>query len=490
MLRSSATSWFEYPKLLLILLGLILTVFLGLITPSMGVGIIGWLALLVGGLAILIYPLLGIYLLVAIIPLEAVFLIGGEVTLTKILGLGVLSLWLIKKIMRRESWRPIIESTYFKAGLSLLSLAFISTLWAGDPSASLSAVFRLLQLFVLSLIIIDSINSWESLDLLVRILVVAGLATALLTVQQFLVGNVRGGFGRAGDDIAGGINGTAVIMVTLVPLAIYIIRKHRNRSWRLIAFMYLTLAFLAIALTFSRTALILLFVVLALQILFLFNLSYTRAITLFFITLALSIAMILIPRELVQERVEQVIPYLQSAIAGSYAQDEIVGARGFISRVGLEIFRDHPLLGVGYNNARIDFVDYQFYVQGFQHIFTGQRSLHNTYIEFLANLGLIGFTLWSLMLGLVWWNLKSARSKLSRESSADWFLLLEAIALALIVQMGAGLSLSNHHEKILWLLFALSIVVYRLSNQSGLGMDPITLKKQESSDAKPNFRSG
>ncbi|MBI5625075.1 MAG: O-antigen ligase family protein [Elusimicrobia bacterium] len=67
-------------------------------------------------------------------------------------------------------------------------------------------------------------------------------------------------------------------------------------------------------------------------------------------------------------------------------------------RVGLDMFKDYPLLGIGLGNYKAQFVSY------FQGKVDGQwvwHSAHNIYIHQLAERGLVGFTALTAFLGLL-----------------------------------------------------------------------------------------
>ena len=63
----------------------------------------------------------------------------------------------------------------------------------------------------------------------------------------------------------------------------------------------------------------------------------------------------------------------------------------------IEIFNDHPVLGVGYENYGQAFLTtYQFEVpqKWVQRVYTTLRSPHSSILGLLAELGLIGTAVW------------------------------------------------------------------------------------------------
>lgn len=67
--------------------------------------------------------------------------------------------------------------------------------------------------------------------------------------------------------------------------------------------------------------------------------------------------------------------------------DRSTNIRMLYTQLGLEIFKAHPILGVGIDNARI----FTYQISGFNHY------LHNNFAELLADVGMIGFVVYYLM---------------------------------------------------------------------------------------------
>ena len=466
-------------KLLLAGLAIIMAGLLGIAVPARGADVLGVPIILFGVLLLLIKPALGMLLIAATIPLENLAIFGGEVTATRILGIGVFGLWFSRKLLRRESWQAVLSSGFLIAAIPLLGFALASALWAGYPEEVFSGSAQLFRLLLWALLVADLANSWDRIAWLVKGTVVFGLGAALLTVQQYWAGNVSPS-GRAGGDIAGGINSTAMVLVTIIPFAFYLTRAKEGQAWRQLAILYILVAAFAVTVTFSRMSLIMLTLILSAQFWEAFRGSSGRGWLILMAGVILVAAFVVIPESELGARLEgraqTVLPYLQSSLAENNAG--VLSSRGYHARVGLAIFQDHPLMGAGYDNyGQLFLNDYQFRVPGAAEIWGSPRSPHGSYVGFLANLGLIGLGLWLAVVAIALRNLSFARSVLAKTEPRREYLLVQAVTYGLLLQIAYGLFANVHQEKLFWLFLGMCVAVRFLANQSGRQDEPVTKRE-------------
>src|SRR5690606_28550781 len=160
-------------------------------------------------------PLLGIYTVTVTLPVEDLIPGIGGATGAKVLGILVFASWLSRKVIIRDSWRAILSTDFFFVSLVALFWVFASALWAKYRGTTFQGVFTQIQLFALSLLVIDLITSWNRFIWLGKFLVVGGLIAAVAAMDQYFLDGVK----RAGDGITGGINHTASTLVTIIPFA-------------------------------------------------------------------------------------------------------------------------------------------------------------------------------------------------------------------------------------------------------------------------------
>lgn len=432
---------------------------LGRIAGQYGIALLAAVAGLGVGAVLVARPLLGALAFAVTIPVEAAFVMEGGITATRLLGMVAFAAWAAHKVLVRESIRPLL-SPMAALGLAFLGLAFASALWARYPQVSLAGARQLAQLFAWSLLVLDQMRSWRRLDLLVKAVMIGAVVGAAITVHQTIVYHAH----RAGEDVSGGVNGTAVTMVTLLPFGFYLLRSQRRSAWRMLGLTYIALATLGVIFTYSRMNFILLPPVLLLHVWRTLWSGRGRAWILGVAVAATFAAMTYVPWNRVTARVATIAPYLARTVESANAGTDLPSSRGYHLRVGLAVAQDHPLLGVGYDNyGRYFTSEYQFQVRGAVKLWTSWRSPHSSHIGILANLGIIGLMLWVGLLGLGLVN--STRAWLAARRAGD--LPTTALSEALITALGLhtlayGWYMPNEQEKTLWMFLALSAVLVRL----------------------------
>jgi hypothetical protein len=166
----------------------------------------------------------------------------------------------------------------------------------------------------------------------------------------------------------------------------------------------------------------------------------------------------------IMERASTIGPYIASTLNPD-PDNPISSGRGYHIRVGLAIAKDHPIAGVGYLNYGWYFVrQYQFEVGGRERLFTSPRSPHSSHVGILADLGLIGFTLWLLLLFAVGMRYSVAAWRISKRHG---LLEYRFMAESLMVSFGLhalpyGMYQPNQQDKILWVLLPMTFAAYRL----------------------------
>jgi O-antigen ligase len=455
---------------LLVSLGL-----LAVILAALGVPLFGFYTILVIVAAIFtalifIYPYLGFLFLALTIPIEALFILGGEVTATRYLGLVILAVWILQKLLKRESFQPIFTNRLIPIILLVLLLGFVSAFWAISTQDVFPALLRLIRLFLLALIVIDLVNSWDRVVWLYRVLVLSGLIGAALTIQQFLSGQLSAS-GRAGMNISGNLNNTALILVVIIPMALYLVRGKSSNFWRIIGFTYLATSLIAIALTLSRAAFVLLLIVTIVE-----SWEFLRKRTgLLWIVLAVMVALIVItfvlPVDIIAARLATITPTLSYLIDPQESSNlpGSITTRGYIYRVGLTIFSNHPFLGVGLDNFGISYQEYQYIVPGADRIINFKNNPHSIYIGFLSKLGIVGLLLLISIIYTALQNLQITSKNLNSLSLVNITqpsLILKATFTSILVLFINGFAMTIQYEKLLWICLGLSVSLLFISTHN------------------------
>ncbi len=419
---------------------------------------------LAGGALIFVYPVVGLFLLAGTIPVEAALMMEG-VSAPRLIGMAVFGVWGSQKFLRKEPLTPLVSAGLIQVAMVLLILACASLLWAQYPEGQGRQLFLLFQLILLSILVLDLASSWERVVWIARFLVLAALFAGLLTLEQYFIGGAR----RAGSGVVGGINRTAVTLVAVLPFAFFLLRSNRGGVWRWLGLVYIGIAGVAVAVTFSRMNFLLFPAVVVANLLLMARTGVgRRRIVLLTGVAALALFLLPLPMERIQDRIGTIGPYITDTLGPNDPADTYSG-RGFHMRVGLEIFRDHPILGAGYNNYNPHFLTYQWDLSGAERIWRSPRDPHSSHLAFLANLGAVGFLLWLSLFAVVACYLWRAWRRVFRPPGTDPRFLIQAVGLGVILQFIFAFYSQVHVTKIFWLLLGMVAALDRISERVGQG---------------------
>jgi O-antigen ligase len=359
--------------------------------------------------------------------------------------------WIMKKISKREKW---LGTKNLLPALLFIFLALLSSFWARRPEVAIDGVFTLAQLLALSLLVADLVRIDGKMEAIIKSLLLGGVVAATLTVSQYYAGAMR-----AGNQIAGNVNKTGLILTVIVPLAFYMLLTSKSFWWRLISVLYIGIGSLAILYTFSRTAYAVFALILLIYVTSMLKSSGRARVR---ILVAGMIGIIVIvnfsPLDQIIERSSSMAGYLSAT--GKTADTR--GERVFLWWGGWEIFKDYPIFGVGYGNFGYYFLTYQFKVPA--NILQAQKSFdlatiwspHSTLFGMLAELGFVGTGLWFRLQLIPFQNLNFGRWLRLDGARSDRDLLLQALFFCLLAYLIFTLGEVTQNHKLLWLLFGLS----------------------------------
>ena len=402
-------------------------------------------------------PYWGVLLLAATLPLENAAVFSGF-TAARLVGIGVAIGWLAGKILRNESFSRVFGSAITWLGIAFLMLVISSMFWADNTGAVRTGFIQLVQMVALGIIVLDVVESWDDVHALFRVLVVSGIAAAGLTLYDSLAGNVS----RAGENIAG-INGTAELLVTLMPCAFYLLVSEKKLLWRLMGVAYIGVSSGAVLATLSRASMMLLPVVILVMSVQVLRSGRGRGWLLAgfgIVTLAVFSQEDSFAR--LQRRIQSIVPYLTTTVQADAGG---LSVRGYHLAVGVAMFRDHPVLGVGYENFGDQFLyKYQYIVPGGTELWLSRRSPHSSHVGILANLGLVGISIWLSILAVVISSVWRASRHRSVRGDQVLSTLTFGLLVSLLLQAGPyALYGPNQKSKMLWILMGLGVAVWRLA---------------------------
>jgi O-antigen ligase len=343
-------------------------------------------------LASLVAPLLvisprhGLLLLIAALPIDAVGSLGppGTATITRLLGVGVMAGWVLHVLLRRE--RVVLGRP---GGLLLAYLAFAasSLLWAEDRAAAFATLELLVQLFVLYLMVVNLLPSWDAIRRALDVLLVSTTVVALFVFWQLPGLDGPRATLQLGDEA---FNPNQLAAGLVLPVfAGVALGGSSSRWWRAAAVVPLVVAAL---LTGSRGATVALLA--GAVALVAARPRIVARIVALGVVVALAAA-VLVPAD------------RRAMLGDRYAA--IVEDRGSgrldIWRVGTGMVADRPVIGVGLAGFQPSFYGYMDgadvdprWAREWSNRY-GQRGAHNVYLQTLAELGVAGLALLLAALG-------------------------------------------------------------------------------------------
>lgn len=443
--------------------------------------LLGAAVVLVGGILIFFKPEIGLLLVLFMtytrMPNVAP-IVRDLPNLSMVLSVALALLLIIRYVLfyeRIDGWqRPIaFFGAYFLIGLA-------SILWAKEPLNVSLGLLEYSKDVLLVAVVVILIRRIETLRRVTWVLVLAGLFLGTISVLQTLTSNYSfdyWGFGKVREmNIVGETSGIRIVgpdmdpntyglyLVLLIPLAMDRLWVERNIFLRLLALIAFAVITMAVIFTFSRGAFVTLVVAIAL-----FLMKHPPKPIL--IVLALCLIPVLwfyVPSKYL-ERIST-LTYLIPGIRDGSGDETVAGVevatatrdisfKGRLSEniVGLQMSLDHPILGVGLDNFKSYYLDYSSAL-GLDPRRVG-RGAHNLYLEFWAELGIVGLV-WFLALNYVSFKgLIRARLDLIWARMFEHASLPSAYMISLISLLFGSIFRHLTYATYMWLFFGIILVI-------------------------------
>ena len=276
--------------------------------------------------------------------------------------------------------------------LSFVALCYLSAIWAQNPSYAIEKGFTILQILICTTVLYLYYSKKESVSPLIDIVMWGGYVVTFYTIIFTGIDTIRYAMvaGERLGNTFSNINSIGMVSAIAVVIAFY---KFIFVKKSLHIILTVPCVFM-VAMTGSRKALALLGVGILLLLLFKYAKGnpFIVAFKLLFIgiiVVALILYLLTLPMfSVIAERMEGLV----ALITGVGKVDSSAQIRDNMIQLGMEIFKENPILGVGIGNARIVVA---------QSLLGHETYLHNNYVELLSSLGIIGFTLYYSMWGYV-----------------------------------------------------------------------------------------
>jgi O-antigen ligase len=401
------------------------------------------------GLLLASRPDIGLLMVVFIIPFEdfhTAFGLSSSFSLVKLLSLVVFGAAIVHFCVFRKLDR-LVSAPQNWLILLFLAATVVSGLVAVDPTAALSKTFKLARVLSLYVMTIHIIRTPTDLRRVIWAVMISGLICALYGIYNYHFNSAELGPQGRISGMMGEPNGFAAEMVARLPLVLYLLMGERHIGRRVLLALTAAALLYGILLAGSRGGLLALVLAMGL---FVIRREH-KLVTLVLILALVPVVLNIMPFH-IKERV--------GLVPTKYdITDTSAERRQTYLEFGLQLFRQHPVTGVGLHGFSEAYSRSQYrFLQTSQ----AKRVAHNMYLEIATGAGLLGLI---PFLGLFFISLREV-VKAAQEMAHDWF--LAGVANGIFAGFGgfllASFFLTAQYEKTLWLLVALTVVMRQLSH--------------------------
>ena len=397
---------------------------------SLPLAVGAWLSI-VGLVVLFLEPFVGLvnYLtLLYIRPQDFVPALAGF-PIMLILGGGTLALILLHKAMRGRSLRFASAPQNFLVTWFYVAI-IVSQLSMLRLRSAVGASLDFVSIAVMYLIIVELVSSPQRFKFTTQVILHLTLVLAVQGLVQHFTGFGFGGQqSYKGRIQAVGIfadpNDLALVISTVLPLTFFIATSARFLITRVYAFAVFGVFMYATWLTQSRGGLLTVGVLAILV----FMRKYGRIFGLIAGLFAMVALSLLGPR----------MNSISTEDASAYGRLE-----AWV--VGLDLFQQAPLFGVGYN----EFIEHHF------------RTAHNSWVLCIAELGLFGLYAWIMLLFVSWKNCRFVARELRQRGQHSLAMYAQALELGLVAYVVGAMFLSRTYHALLFILIGLCAALVRV----------------------------
>lgn len=360
------------------------------------------------------------------------------------IALGLALYWFKKEKIKSLFSHPLLKLN--AVFLFLIGFSVVYSVNTYSPTMRfIQCTWMTLALVMPMLLIIDK---KQKLLALIRAWVFIHGCLALLVIKHG--GTGTGGFLMDENDVA-------LALVMALPYGVYLFSYENTKNWKITAAVAVLLQIFAVAYSFSRGGFLGLLCVL-LMIFFFSEKKFKHAsLTIVFVLVFGTLLIGLLPDKYFVE-METSTDYKSGT-----GQQRLVHWD-----IGLQMFYDNPLWGVGAENYPWNVGQYEMKSTMFDpitmHSLAG-RQAHSLYFTLIPELGLIGSTVYVSMLVLLFKRLFAVLRRYKNDvTKIEYVIATKAIIVSMVGYLTTGAFVSVLYYPHFWYFLALTLVVLKLVN--------------------------
>ena len=329
-----------------------------------------------------------LWLFVFTVPWEDSVLLPGIGTASRFAGLLAFAVGMASVV--RKDGVSVRRPAAFLLPFALLCVwTVLSVMWAPVRGEGIGYASTLVQLFLMAWLVWQQCRDGADRRRLMQAYVLGCYVSVGSTIAQFLSGNAFAGSSQERFAAAGfNPNYLASTLAIGIPLAWHLVLGGRSRAVALLDFLAIPAIITAIVLTGSRGGLIT--AVLALSVV---PLTYAKLGPRVQVAVVVGLALVGLAAYWLAPAFEQSLPtgIERFAEIPEQLQSGDLTGRGRIWVAGLELFRDHPIVGVGSGG----------FARAVKPYLGEARTAHNAFLNVAAQTGVIGLALFVATLAAV-----------------------------------------------------------------------------------------
>jgi putative inorganic carbon (HCO3(-)) transporter len=424
--------------------------------------------LLLSVLIVFINPFYGLLCVVFFFPFEQVSMLPG-VTVVVPLGASLVLSWLIH-YRQYKCYGDMV----FLLFLGLSVAATLSLVCTGKYNTDIQSI---IQVCVLSFLISQIIDSSSRLK---KMIWVVGLSLLLNGIYTVIFGSPSSeelDLGSRESGLFSDPNFIAITCVAFFPPMTALFLHERNRKKRIALFFILVSLFLSVVFSFSRGAILASLVLLLLFAIKKRHILAKKKVIFTVLPVVVLVGYVLVTKLLWFAEtydLTQITDYNLSGLDQELARTaQLVDIKNYqyfsaFERVeiwiaGLQMFWDNAFFGVGFGQFKDNLTKYA--LDWVRPLNQGMVA-HNSYIELLAELGILGAGFFMLIMFVTLSRFRDASLNRCRVFDSAEQMMFEGLFLGTIGYMIGQFFLSAQTKKYLWLLVGLAIAVKRIENKT------------------------
>lgn len=365
--------------------------------------------------------------------------------------LGLIILWVIDVLLNKKR----IYFTYIDAAaVAFVFWVFLSIYNSSDIEVSLYEVARLIKFYLLAHVVGASIEDRRTVrDLLIVFVMVALIQAAIASLQYFMDFDVGGLGFTVGDTrrVSGTVGwpntlGGYLATILCLPVALWLCQV--GGKWRPLILVGAVLGAVPLVLTFSRGS----WVAFGAGVIVIFVLGWYAS---WIRTQSLARLLILVGLAAIAGLI------FQEQIAARNAQDTLE-VRGLLNEIAINMVSANPIAGIGINTfvANMRFYD----TTGVSYIFP--FPVHNYYLLIAAETGLVGISLFFLLLVAIAHTGRHILKTKDRFLSATMVGVAGGFTAILVSNIADVHLIDDVMYSLFWFLIGLTMALRRLASTS------------------------